>query len=146
MLSGSVPSRSLKHSSEISGHNDATTSHKFRFVSCMSKMRITTSLRCYIGLICSDCGCHLSTVIPLKPVWSDLSFVTWRTILLEAAIRRGVQCAQQQCLNNRWYCGVESVPRKPLDHQQQPDPLIKDRMDSYFHLCSILSLNVGAKI
>ncbi len=61
--------------------------------------RSTTSQRCSIGLISGDCGGHLSKVNSLscssKPVWDDLSFVTWSIILLEVAIRRWVHCSHK---------------------------------------------------
>ncbi len=71
-----------------------------RFVDCTSMMwvsRSTTSQRCSIGLRSGDCGGHLSKVNSFvmfkKPVWDDLSFVTWCIMLLEVDIRRWVHCS-----------------------------------------------------
>ncbi len=47
-----------------------------------------------------------------KPIWDDLSFVTWCMILLEVAIRRWVHCSQHdnctlsQNLRHLWHCAV----------------------------------------
>ncbi len=59
--------------------------------------RSTTSQRCSIGLRSGDCGDHLSKVNSLskKPVWDDLSFVTWCIILLEVVIRRWEHCSHK---------------------------------------------------
>ncbi len=89
-----------------------------RFVGCTSKMwisRSTTSQRCSIGLRSCDCGGHLSIVMFKKPVWDDLSFVTWCIILLEVAIRRWVHCSHKgmDMVSNNTQVGkgAQSVPR-----------------------------------
>ncbi len=86
-----------------------------------------------------------------KPVWHDLSFVTWCIILLEVAIRRWVHCShkgmngQQQysgslwCLNNAQLvlkgpkC-TKKISSTPLHHHQQPEPLRQGTIDPCFHV------------
>ncbi len=83
-----------------------------------------------------------------KPVWDDLSFVTWCIILLELAIRRWVHCSHegidglQQYSGRMWRLNNEklviSVPRKyPLHHYSisiHPEPLSQGRMGPCFHV------------
>ncbi len=78
-----------------------------RFVGCTSMMWIscfTTSQRCSIGLRSGDCGGHLSKVNSLsnmfkKPVWDDLSFVTWCIILQEVASEDTRQGRMDPCFH-----------------------------------------------
>ncbi len=97
-----------KHSSEILVHIDMIVSRNCcRFVGCTSMMwisRSTTSQKCSIGFRSGDGGGHLSKeliVMFKKPVWDDLSFVTWCIILLEVAIRRWVHCRHKGMHTNR---------------------------------------------
>ncbi len=87
-----------------------------------------------------------------KPVWDDLSFVTWCIILLEVAIRRWIHCShkrdghsQQQYSGRLWClkdaqlvlrgqnCGKKISPT-PLHHHHQPEPWRQGRMDPCFHV------------
>jgi len=83
-----------------------------------------------------------------KPVWDDLSFVTWYVILLKVAIRRWVHCGHKgvdmvskQYLGRLWHLNnaqlalrgpkcAKNISSTPL-HQQ---PLIQGRMDPCFHM------------
>ncbi len=87
-----------------------------------------------------------------KPVWDDLSFVTWCIILLEVASEDGYTVVikgwhdQQQyagrlwCLNKAQLvlrgpkCAKKIFPITPLHHQHQPETLRQGRMDPCFHV------------
>ncbi len=83
-----------------------------------------------------------------KPVWDDLSFVTWCIILLEVFIRR---CHTVVIKGWTWSatilrlavvlkrCSVgtkcaKKISPTPLHHHQQPEPLRQGRMDPCFHV------------
>ncbi len=99
-------------------HIDMITSRSCcRFVVCTSMMRIsrsTSSQKCSIGLRSGDCGGHLSKVKLIvmfkKPVWDDLSFVTWCIILLEVH-QKMVHCSHKGMdmvsNNTQVDCGVK---------------------------------------
>ncbi len=103
-----------------------------------------------------------------KPVWDDLSFVTWCIILLEVVIRRWYTVVikdghgQQQYSGRLWHLNnaqlvlmdpkcVKKISSTPLHHQhQQPEPLRQGRMDPCFHVLYAefwpYYLNVAAEI
>ncbi len=103
-----------------------------------------------------------------KPVWDDLSFVTWCIILLEVAIRRWVHCSHEGMdmvskqhsgrlwrLNNaqlvlRGPKCAKKISTTPLHHHHQPEPLRQGRMDPCFHVLYAqfwpYCLNVAAEI
>ncbi len=66
-----------------------------------------------------------------KPVWDDLSFVTWCIILLGTK-------------------GAKKISPPPLHHHQQPEPLRRDRTDPCFHILYAkfwsYHLNIAAEI
>ncbi len=106
-----------------------------------------------------------------KPVWDELSFLTWCIILLEVFIRRWVHCVikgwtcsgtihssgKLWCLNDAQLvlrspkCAKKISPT-PLHHhhQHQPEPLIQGRMDPCFHVLYVkfwpYHLNIAAEI
>ncbi len=79
-----------------------------------------------------------------KPVWDDLSFVTWCIILLEVSIRRWVHCSHKgtdMVSNNRLWrlndaqlvlrgpkCAKKISPTPLHHHHHQPEPLRQGRM------------------
>ncbi len=103
-----------------------------------------------------------------KPVWDDLSFVTWCIILLEVALRRWVHCShkgmsigQQQYSGRLWSLNnaqlvlrgpkcVKKISPTPLHLHHQPEPLRQGRMDPCFHVLYAkfwpCHLNVAAEI
>ncbi len=94
-------------------------------------------------------------VIFKKPVWDDLSFVTWCIILLEVAFRRWVHCSHKGMdmvsNNTQVGCGpmcAKKISPTPLHHQ--PEPLRQGRMDPCFLVLYAkfwpYHLNVGAEI
>ncbi len=117
-----------------------------------------------IGLRSGDCGGHLSKVNSLfmfkKPVWDDLSFVTWWIILLEVdytVVIKGwtwsetilrYAVAFKRC-SIGMKCAKKNSPR-PLHHHHQPDPLRQGRIDPCFHVLYAkfwpYHLNVAAEI
>ncbi len=85
-----------------------------------------------------------------KPVWDDLSFVTWCIILLEVAIKRWMHFSHKGMdmvsNNTQVSCGLNDAqlvlrgPKcakktspTPL-HHHQPEPLRQSRMDPCFHV------------
>ncbi len=86
-----------------------------------------------------------------KPVWDDLSFVTWCIILLEVAIRRCVHCSHKgmNVFSNNTQVDVafklcsigtkgpkvcqENIPHTITQHHH-PKTLRQNRMDPCFHV------------
>lgn len=93
-----------------------------RFVRCTSMMLISPEFP-----------------VPLhQPLWHDLSFSLWWTILLEIAISVGMvgKNTQLRHLNNAWLilkC-VKRISPRALLHQQQLEALAQGRTDPAFVL------------
>ncbi len=85
-----------------------------------------------------------------KPVWDDLSFLTWHVILLEVATTRWVHYGHKGrdmvSINTQgrpWHlndaqlvpkCAKKISPTTLHHHLLQPEPLIHGRMDPCFHV------------
>ncbi len=86
-----------------------------------------------------------------KPVWDDLSFVTWCIILLEVASEDGCTVVikgwtwSATILSRLWRLNdaqlvlrgpkcANKISPTPLRHHHQPEPLRQDRMDPCFHV------------
>ncbi len=85
-----------------------------------------------------------------KPVWDDLSFVTWCIILLEVASEDGYTVVikgwtwSQQYSGRLWRLNdaqlvlrdpkcAKKISPTPFQHHNQPEPLRQGRMDPCFH-------------
>ncbi len=126
-----------KHSSDISLHIYMTASRSCcRFVGCTSMMWISrsfTSQRCSTEIWTLWRPFEFSElhVMFKKPVWDDLSFVTWCVVLLEASITRweysghkGIDVVSRNTLwrlNDAQLWRTQSVARKYL-HTITPHP------------------------